>query len=110
MVGLRFAIPAVLIAAAVAAYVTYCTTPSSPQRSEADLRLQPAAPEKTVRPVTRMPAETPRQATEDHIATFERAVDAILKRAQNAKASAGGDEPIITGPVPLPRRRPILRP
>lgn len=37
---------------------------------------------------------------------FERAAEAILKRAPDAQAFAGADEPPITGHIPLPRRRP----
>ena len=45
--------------------------------------------------------------TDDHVKAYQRAVDAILKRAENAKASAG--EPPSIGRVPLPKKRPIPR-
>jgi hypothetical protein len=110
MVGLRLAIPAVLIASVVAACITYFAIPSPPIRIEVDRGLQSNAPAVTTRPVEDVPTDTQGQATEEHIAAFQRAADAILKRAQNAKASAGADEPSFTRPVPLPKRRPILRP
>jgi hypothetical protein len=109
MVGLRFAIPAVLFAAVVAAFITYIAIPSPPDRIEVSRPLQPATPKVTTRPVTDVPIDTQHQTPEDQVTAFQRAADAILKRAQNAKASAGINEP-ITGPIPLPRRRPIVRP
>jgi hypothetical protein len=110
MVSLRLAIPAILIAAAVAACITYTAIPSPPTRIEVDRQSQPTAPKVTARPVMDMPTDPQRQAAEDQIAAFQRAAAAILKRAANATASAGADEPLITGRVPLPKRRPILRP
>jgi hypothetical protein len=109
VVGLRLAIPAVLIAAAFAACITYIAIPSPQERIEVDRRLQPAAPKVTTHPVTDVPTNQ-HQTTEDQVAAFQRAADAILRRAQNATASAGGDASTITGPAPLPRKRPIARP
>jgi hypothetical protein len=43
---------------------------------------------------------------EDHVPAYQRAAEAILKRAQNATAFA--DMP-LTGRIPLPRRRPPQR-
>ena len=110
MTSLRFAIPTVLVAAAVAGCITYFVTPTPPQRVEADQKLPPTVPHVTGRPNSGISSNTQRPSTEDHIGAFERAAEAILKRAQNATASAGTDKPLITGPIPLPRRRPILRP
>jgi hypothetical protein len=109
MTSLRFAVPAVLVAAAVAGCITYFVTPTPPQQVEADQK-SPTVPIVTVRPNSGISSNAQRPATEDHIGAFERAAEAILKRAQNATASAGTDKPLITGPIPLPRRRPILRP
>jgi hypothetical protein len=109
MTSLRLAVPAVLVAAAVAGCITYFVTPT-PQQVEADQKLPPTVPNVTGRPNSGISSNTPRPGAEDHIGAFERAAEAILKRAQNATASAGTDKPLITGPIPLPRRRPILRP
>jgi len=109
MISLREAIPAVLAAAAVAGCITYFSTPAPPQPVEADLRLPPPASNVVGHPVSGMSTNVQRPHTEDHnIAAFERAAEAILKRAQNAKASA--DERLFTGRIPLPRKRPIPRP
>jgi hypothetical protein len=116
MVSLRLAIPAVLIAAVVAACITFIIAiPAPPERIEVDRRSLPTAPRVLARPFTDTTVDIQRhtaedQTTEDQVTAFQRAADAILKRAQNAKASAGSDEPSITKPVPLPRKRPIMRP
>ena len=108
MISLRLAVPAALAAAALAGCITYFVTPAPPQQVEADQRLPPTVPNVTGRPDSGISRNIQRPSTEDHIDAFERAAEAILKRAQNAKASA--DEPPVTGRIPLPRRRPILRP
>jgi hypothetical protein len=110
MVGLRFAIPAILIAAVVAACITYIAFPSPSEGIDVDRRSQPTTPRVLARPVPDSTIDIQRQTTEEQVTAFQRAADAILKRAQNAKASAGDDEPFITKPVPLPTRRPIIRP
>jgi hypothetical protein len=110
MVGLLLAVPAVLIATVMAACITYIATPTPSERIEVDRPSQSAAPKVTTRFVTEMPMEIQRQTTEDPGAAFQRSAAAILKRGQNANASAGSDEYIIRGPVPLPRKRPIVRP
>ena len=110
MLGLRFAILAILTAAVVAACITYIALPSPLEGVDLDRRSQPTATEVLARPVTDTTLDIQRQTTEDQVTAFQRAADVILKRAQNAKASAGGDEPFITRPVPLPKRRPIVRP
>jgi hypothetical protein len=48
-------------------------------------------------------------AEQQAAAAFERAAETILKRLPDAQASAGADEPPITGHIPLPKRRPIPR-
>ena len=110
MVTLRFAVPAILAAAAAAGCFTYFITPS-PARVEADQRLPPAVlysrgPDTTASiRIDQRPS-----ADEKAAAAYQKAAEANLRRAPNVRASAGGDEPPITGPIPLPKRRPITRP
>ena len=107
MISLRFAVSAVLAATTAAGCVTYFAGPSPPHQAEADQRLAPTAPDATGRPNPGISTDRQRPSTEERIDAFERAAEAILK---NATASAGADKPLITGPIPLPKRRPILRP
>jgi hypothetical protein len=100
MISWRPAVSAILVAAAVAGCITYFATATEPQRVETDRGLPPTFPHVT---------NIQRLGTEDGISAYQRSVEAILKRAQNAKASAGTDDPPITGRIPLPRRRPIPR-
>jgi len=104
MISLRFAVPAILFAAAVAASITYFGIPVPPRPIEPDRRPPPPlVPNVTARPDAGMSANIQRSSPD--IDAFQRAAEAILK---NAKASAR--EPPITGPIPLPRKRPIPRP
>jgi hypothetical protein len=108
MVTLRFAVPAILAAAAVAGCFSYFVAPPAPV--EADLRLPPAVLYSTgpsARASTRI--DQPPNADELAAAAFQKAAEAILRRAPNTRASAGRNELPITGPIPLPRRRPIER-
>jgi hypothetical protein len=109
MVTLRFAVPAILAAASVAGCFSYFV--ATPERVEADGRLPPAVLYSTG-PNTRASTRTdqPLNADERAAAAFQKAAEAILRRAPNVRASAGADEPPITGPIPLPKRRPITRP
>jgi hypothetical protein len=109
MVTLRFAVSAILAAAAVAGCFSYFV--ATPERVEADVRLPPAVLYSTG-PNTRASTRTdqPLNADERAAAAFQKAAEAILRRAPNARASAGADEPPITRPIPLPKRRPITRP
>jgi hypothetical protein len=109
MISLRLAVPAVLAAAAVAGCFTYLVTP--PARVEAGPRLPPTVP-KLTGPDTRASTsiDQPPNAEEKAAEGYREAAEAILRRAPNARASAGADEPPITGPIPLPKRRPIRRP
>ena len=113
MISLRLAVPAVLVAAAVAGCFTYFVTspPPPPGVVEADQRLPPTAPDMTG-PDTGTPTDIDqRPRAEEHAAaSFQRTAAAILRRAQYAQAFAGTDEPPITGHIPLPKRRPIPRP
>ena len=110
MVTLRFAVPAMLTAAAAAGGFTYFVTPS-PARVEADQQLPPIVPNSRGPDTTastsidRLPS-----AEEKSAAAYQEAAEAILRRAPNTRASAGDDGPPITGPIPLPKRRPIARP
>ena len=115
MVTLRFAVPAMLAAAAAAGCFTYFVTPS-PARVEADQRLPLTVPNlrgpdttASIRVDQRPSADEP-SADEKAAAAYQKAAEAILRRAPNVRASAGADEPPITGPIPLPKRRPITRP
>jgi hypothetical protein len=97
MISLRPAVPAVLLAAALAGCFTYFVSP--PPRVEADQRLPPSLPPTNIdqRP----------SSQEQAAAAFERAASAIIKRAEYAQASAL--EPPITGHIPLPKSRPLPR-
>ena len=95
MITLRLAVPAVLVAAAAAGCFTYFVTPS------------------TVPYMPRLGVPTnidERPSAKDQAAAFQRAAEAILRRAPNAQASAATHETTIAGHIPLPKRRPILRP
>ena len=110
MVTLRFAVPAILAAAAAAGCFTYFVTPS-PARVDADQRLPPTAPNLRGPDTTASTSIDQRpSADEKAAAAYLEAAEAILRRAPNTRASAGGDGPPITGPIPLPKRRPIARP
>jgi hypothetical protein len=93
MISWRLAVPAVLVAATVAGCITYFIAPAPSQPVEFG-----------------MSTNIQRSTTDEHIDAFQRAAEAILRRAQNAKASAGTDEPLVTGRIPLPKKRPIMRP
>jgi hypothetical protein len=108
MISWRFAVWAVLVAAAVAGCIAYFATPAPPQLIEADQRSPQTAPIATSLPDSGISRNIQPPRTEDDITAYQRAVEAILKRAQNAKASA--DESLFTGRIPLPKRRPVPRP
>jgi len=109
VISLRLAVPVVLVAAGVAGCFTYFVTPQPP--ADADQRLPPTVPDmtgsNTGTPTNIGQRPSPEQQA---AAAFQRAAAAILRRAENAQASAGTDEPPITGHIPLPKRRPIPRP
>ncbi|MET3837976.1 hypothetical protein [Bradyrhizobium sp. OAE829] len=99
MISWRFAVPTVLGAAALAAWITYGVFPISPPLIEENRRM-PTVSEGT---------GSQDIASEDEMFAYQRAAAAILKRNPNAKASA--DElPLITGRIPLPKPRPLPRP
>lgn len=110
MITLKFAVPSVLVAAAVAGCITYFVTP--PVQVKADQRSHPGAPGLT-RPEPRpLAAVDPRPSAEEEqaAAAFREAAAAILRRAPNTRALALAEEPPITGRIPLPKRRPINLP
>ena len=108
MISLRLALPAVLVAAALAGCFTYFVTASPPV--EIDQRLPPTSPN-----VSRSDMVTPtgvdrRPSSEEQAAAaFQRSAAAIPRRLPNAQADAGTVELPITGQIPLPKRRPIPR-
>jgi hypothetical protein len=109
MVSLRLAVPMVIVAAVVAAGLTYLVAPPSPV--EADRRAPPAASSSRVEEAV-VPMRMGRLANDEEkaVAAFQQAADAILKRAANLQASAATNERPISGKIPLPRKRPIPRP
>jgi len=114
MISLHFAVPSVLVAAAVAGCITYVVTPpaQAPLQIKADQRSQPIA-SGSPRPETRpLAVVDPRPSAEEEqaAAAFREAAAAILRRAPNTRALAFAEEPPITGRIPLPKRRPINLP
>jgi len=108
MIRWQFAVPIVLGAAALAACMTYFAFPSPPQPIEANQRIPPPVSKATGREDLKLSSvQTP--GAEDGVTAYQRAAEAILKRAQNAKAAAD-EPPLITGRIPLPRPRPLPRP
>jgi hypothetical protein len=108
MVSLRLALPAVLVAGALACCFTYFVIPSPPV--EADQRLPPTSPDvsgsDTVTPTSVDQRPSPEEKA---VAAFQRSAAAILRRLPDAQADAGTVERPITGHIPLPKRRPIPR-
>jgi|ERR1700687_189521 hypothetical protein len=100
MICLRFTVPAVLVAAALAGCFTYFVPLPPPIKPPRQL------PEKMPELRMAIPAsvDPPKSETADD---FLKAAQAILKQEPNAQASA--DKPTITGHIPLPKRRPIPR-
>jgi hypothetical protein len=106
MISLRLAVPAVLIAAAVAGCFTYFVASLSP---EADQQLPPTSP--TVKgPQAATPVNVDQRLSPDEQAeaAFRRASKIILRQLPDVQASARTNELPITGHIPLPKRRPTL--
>ena len=99
MVTLRFAVPAILATAAAAGCFSYFVIVSLPARFEADarlldVRLPPAvlySPSPSARASTQI--DEPPNADEQAAAAYQKAAEAILRRAPNTRASAFADEP-----------------
>jgi hypothetical protein len=109
MISWRFVVPAVLVAAAVAACLTYFVIP--PPTVEAVQRLPPTSPvmKGPDRATLTNIDDQHSSAEEEAKAAFERAAAAILRRAPDLRASAGNETP-TSEHIPLPRRRPLPRP
>jgi hypothetical protein len=108
MISWRPAVLAVVAAAAVAWCITYFVSPAPPQRIEADQRML-ATETKASHRQEPAPLSVQAPSNLDDVTAYQRAAEAILKRAQNAKASAD-EQPLVTGRIPLPKRRPLPRP
>ncbi|MGZ7091211.1 MAG: hypothetical protein ACXVKH_17225 [Candidatus Angelobacter sp.] len=101
MIRLRFVVPALLIAAALAALLTYFVPPRPP------VAPPPQLPEKMPELRMGIPASVDLPKAQEEADDFLQVAQAILNREPNARASA--DKPTITGHIPLPKRRPIPR-
>jgi hypothetical protein len=108
MISWRHLVPAVLVAAAVAACLTYFVTPSPPV--EADQQLPLTSPDMKGPDTGTRKNIDQRSSAEEAKAAFERAAAAILRQAPDLQASAGTNELPTAGHIPLPKRRPIPRP
>jgi hypothetical protein len=115
MICWRYAIPAILGAAVVSGCIAYVISSVPPQLVEASQRPPLILPAATSNHDTAISTINKHPSSEDHVTAYQRAAEAILQRAQYARASA--DEPILTGhiplpkgQVPLPKKRPIPRP
>jgi hypothetical protein len=109
MISWRLVVPAVLFAAAVAACLTYFVIP--PPTVEDVWRLRPTLPVmKGTDRSTRTNSDLRSNAEEEAKAAFERAAAAILRRAPDLEAAAGGNETPTAEHIPLPKRRPLPRP
>jgi hypothetical protein len=112
MISWRFALLAVLTAAVVAGCITYFVVPVPPPVEPVRPTALPPAPQPP-KPNWEAPAAKASDAIDQpgpkdkRVAAFEQAADAILRRATSARAFA--EERPITGPIPLPRKRPIPR-
>lgn len=110
MVKLHFVVPAILAAAVAAGCLSYLIAPLDKVETVVQLPpalLRPKGP--NARTLTQI--ETPALPSADELpaATYERAAEAILRRAPDTQASIARDELPSPGPVPLPRSRPIPR-
>jgi len=104
MISWRLTVPAVLVAAAVAGCIAYFINPAPPLLVEADQRSPPTAPKAIGRPDPGV--LTNNQPTEDEIIAYQRAPEAILKRAQNHRGCPAAKET----PAPASMRRKIAAP
>ena len=107
MISWRLIVPAVLVAAAIAGCLTYVVTPSPPVETVQPLPLTSPAL-RGFDGVTQTNIDQHSSAEEKAKAAFERAAEAILRRAPDLQASAG--EPASAVRVPLPKSRPLQRP
>jgi hypothetical protein len=100
MINFRLAVPAVLVAAAVAGCFTYFVT--APPPVEGDQRLAPTGPDLNG-PDTGAPTNIDQRPSAEKQAAkaFKQAATAILRRAQYAQAAAGSNQLPITGHIPF---------
>jgi hypothetical protein len=109
MISLRLAVPAVLVATAVAGWFTYLVTAPAPV--EADRRLPPTSLNvKGPYPGAPVNIDQHPSPEEQAAAAFGRASKMILRQLPDAAASARTNELPITGRIPLPKRRPMSLP
>ena len=108
MISLRLAVPAVLVAAALAGCFTYFVSP--PPQVEADKLSSQSRQALVPDTDTLTKFDQPLSTEEERGDAFRQAAEAILKRAPDAQASVVANELPITGHIPLPKRRPIARP
>src|SRR5262245_41953559 len=106
MIRWQLALPIVVGAAGLAACITHIAIPTP--LVEARQQMQPREP-RTLAREDLVPSIVQTPNADDGVTAYQRAAEAILKRAQNARASAD-EPPLITGRIPLPRRRPLPRP
>ena len=110
MISARLAVPAVLIAASVAGVLTYLVgQPIAPV--EVNQRPSPFNPIVNGPDTTASTSADPyREGDEKAAIAYLKAAQEILRRAPSAQASASNDELPIKGRIPLPKKRPIVRP
>ena len=110
MVKFHFVVPAILATAVAAGCLSYLIAPVD---KVASIGRLPTALPNTTAPLTQTSStrtEKPALPSVDELtATYERAAEAILRRAPETRASIARDEPPSKRPVPLPRSRPIPR-
>jgi hypothetical protein len=107
MIGWRLAVSASLGATVVAGCIVYIVARVPSHQVEAGQRLSPTVRKAIDRNDAAVPMVIQPAIREDHVTAYQRAAEAILKRAQSATAFA--DMP-LTGRIPLPRRRPTQHP
>ena len=101
MISLRFAVPAVLVAAALAGCFTYFVAPPPTIKPPRQL------PEKMLELRMAIPPSLDSPKAQETRDDFLKAAQSILKQEPNAQAAA--DKPTITRHIPLPKKRPIPR-
>lgn len=110
MISARLAVLAVLTAASVAGVLTYLV--GQPTATiEVNQRLTPFNPTVNGPDTTASISADPYRDGEEKAAiAYLKAAQEILRRAPSAQASASNDELPIKGRIPLPKKRPIVRP
>ena len=106
MIGLRLAVPAVLAAAAVAGWFANFPAPAPFEERLPPPVLNLAAPDTKASTSSDQLSNAEVKAAEAYL----EAAKAILRRAPDMRTFVGDDEQPITGPIPLPTRRPVIAP